>query len=171
MGTPAVHPVPGSPGDSRRRLRFPVLVLLLAFVPAACGGDSDPATAGGPGPTNGSMSASVDGSSWSATGQLQGLRMQGFISLAAPGPGGSVISFAFPDAPAPVTHTLGTAVGLNATYAVGTSQWTAGAAGGSATVTVTALDDTRVAGTFSFTLNAFEDATPATRTITNGQFE
>ncbi len=153
-----------------RHVGLTILAAILALT--GCGGDSNPAGPGGSGgPSNGAMSARVDGANWNAVANLHGIRTSGVISLSAPGPNGSVIAFAFADGAGPASHVIGVSVGTNASYTQGTSTWTAGVQGGAGTVTVTTLNAERVAGTFSFVMQAFQGATPPTRNITNGTFE
>ena len=59
----------------------------------------------------------------------------------------------------------------NATYSEGGNGWAATSAGGSGTITVTTLNAERVAGTFTFQVNAVGQHMPATRSITNGVFD
>lgn len=138
----------------------------------ACGSDStgpDPDPT--PDPSNSSMSARIDGQPWTANVGIQAVRASGAIGLAG-GNGDVIISLGFVGS-GPGTFTIGGPSGANGTVSEsnGTVAWTTSAGGGSGSIVVTTLDDTRVAGTFSFVAPA-SAATSATgtRTVTEGTF-
>lgn len=142
----------------------PILVVLVAI--AACGSD-DPA-----GPSGAAMSARIDGVAWASDQGAQSLRQSGVISLAGTGSGNITLAFAWFDE-GTGTYTIGTDVGVNANLTVGaTGGWLATTTLGSGSIVVTNVTDSRVAGTFSFTLEPVSSTgATGTRTITNGSFD
>jgi hypothetical protein len=156
--------------------RAPLLAAgLILVVLAACGGDG-----GGPGGPSGSgtLTARVDGSTWTATSGILALRANNVISFTGSVGATSHIAIAFPDA-GTGTYSVPTAVGLNFNYGVFSTGhvWQALALGaqlggvGSGSVTVTTLNSERVAGTFEFTAPpAQSSGATGTKVVTNGSF-
>lgn len=161
---------------SPRLLRAPILVAgLTVLALAACGGDGD-----GPGGPSGSgtLTARVDGSTWTATSGILALRVNNFVSFTGSVGANTSITIAFPDE-GPGTYSIPAAVGLNFNYGVFSNGhlWQALAMGtqlggvGSGSVTVTTLNSERVAGTFEFTAPAAQSSgATGTRVVTNGAF-
>lgn len=146
-------------------------VLLLAATFSACGGDSTGPEITIPSPSNGSMTARVDGASWSALA-VDAITSQGsapIISIAGTNTQ-FTISMAWVDS-GPRTYTIGQAIGLNATLIGGSSGWTAAGQQGSGSVTVTTRTAERVAGTFTYTMVASGAGASGTRSVTNGAFD
>lgn len=148
------------------RMRIGVLAVGAAMA-LGCGGDGN--TGPNNGANNGSMSATVDGSGWSAS-NVAATRTAGFVGVGAGASDASTISFAFPDHTG--TFTVGGQDGTNASYISGGKSWSAVfGSGGSGTITVTTLSATRVAGTFSFVAPASAGGATGSKTITNGSFD
>jgi hypothetical protein len=144
-------------------IRFALLVLL-----AACGSD-------GSGPDEleqGSMSARIDGSNWSATAALSAVYSGGLLTAAGLDASLRTIGFSV-GATAPGTFVVGltgTAAGT-LTEGSGGPTWQAVANLGEGTITITSISQTAAAGTFSFTLVATAGSgATGTRTVTNGSF-
>ena len=140
------------------------IVLLLAVGLAACGSDN-PVGPGG----EANMSARIDGQAWSpsfATATVPPTA-SGFAAVSG-SDGTTTIAFAFPGATG--TYEIGTSIGANASLMIGSTAWVATTSLGSGTIVVTTLTSDRVAGTFQFNVTA-NGATPATRSVTNGQFD
>jgi hypothetical protein len=148
-----------------------VSVAALA-VAAACGGGSSKATGPTtPGTGNRTMSARIDGATWTAT------------NVAASGANGTLIVSGArgTDAAVSITASLiqgtGTqAMGRNSialgAVTIGNTQWAAGNLLGSGSVTLTLVTATRAVGTFAFTAPAVSASTfPATKTVTSGAFD
>lgn len=149
------------------RMRIGVLAVGAALWLGCGGGDGN--TGPNNGPNNGSLSATVDGSSWSAA-NVAAVRSSGFVGIGAGASDLSTISFAFPDHTG--TFTVAGQDGTNASYITGGKTWTATfGTGGSGTITVTALDASHVAGTFSFTAPGLSGGATGTKTVTNGTFD
>jgi hypothetical protein len=150
-------------------MRIPAqwIIGAILLVPlAACGGGDDPA---GPGGGGAGMSARVDGQSWTAT-FAHGVRDQASVVVGAAGQGaGTQINFALVSK-GTGTYPLGPA-GDAAYLTQGGNGWVTGASGGSGSVTLTTLTDTRIAGTFEFTAVPVTGGASGTRTITQGSFD
>lgn len=150
------------------------LSLALLVTSAACGGD-DPAAPTGP-PGQGSISARIDGVPWSSAIPLANrAAASGHIIAVGGASAGGTIAFAFQWAEGTSTYTIPTA-GLNASLTVGQNVWRAPADGTVAspdgtggTITITTINDERIAGTFSFTLKSVTGS-PQMRQVTEGQF-
>jgi hypothetical protein len=134
----------------------------------ACGGDDDPAGPGGGG-VPGTMTARVDGQSWTATMINRGRSgTQMVISGTAQG---VTINLQVSN-PAPGTITLEPGNLTNLNVAQGTQGWVASAGTGSGSITFTTLTDTRAVGSFAFTGELIMGSgPPATRQVTEGAFD
>lgn len=154
-------------------LRGLVLCLLVVTV-AACGSDS-PTDPGDNGPANGSMTALIDGSGWSATIITPALSTLGSGGVSALGGGGPNYAMAFAWLDEGVgTYTVGVSVGANGNINTinGSASWTATSVQGSGTIVVTQRTASRVVGTFQFVMPpAPGSGSTGTRTVTNGQFD
>jgi hypothetical protein len=165
-----------SPRVPRRQFVASWLVLgsfLLAG--SACGGGN-----GGPaGPSgSGTMTARVDGATWTATSGIVAVRINNFVSVTGSVGAVSHITIAWPDEGAD-TYAIPLATGMNLNYGLFGSGhlWQALAMGtqlggvGTGSVTVTTLNAERVAGTFQFTAPAAASSgASGQRVITNGAF-
>jgi hypothetical protein len=177
-GSVAVELLPSPEGSLVRALAFS-LVLSLALV--ACGGDASPTGSGGPNEpiitSNGWMTATINGSFWSAefitpaTGQVGQIRTVGGSSQ-----NGTTVAFAWMDN-GDTTFTVGApnSIGFNAVVAVAGQGYQAGppdlGIGGSGTMTITSLTANRISGTFSFELVRTSGQSGPGASITNGQFD
>lgn len=153
----------------RTLMRVATTVLLAAA--AGCGGDNT----GPNGQTNGDMTAKIDGASFTSVTTLAHRNVTNagtIIAISGADAHGTGLGFAFVDAGAG-TYPIGGLTPTNATVLDGTGKvWTAGATGGSGTLTVTALDGTHVAGTFAYSAvaSAGTGAT-GTKAVTQGVFD
>jgi hypothetical protein len=148
------------------RMRIGILAVGAAMALGCGGGDGN--TGPNNGPNNGSMSATVDGSGWTAR-SVAATKTAGFVGVGGGASDGSTIAFAFPDHTG--TFTVAGQDGTNASYTAGGKSWNAVfGSGGSGTITVTALDASHVAGTFSFTAPGLSGGATGTKTVTNGTF-
>jgi hypothetical protein len=161
------------------------LALLATVAALACGGggdddgDGNPTgpPVGGGGATNGSMTATIGGVNWSATGTVTVNRSSpNFIGLGATGfAGGTAYALVvgIGNATGPGTHNLNVyAGGDGSSLIIGTQTTGYGTAfqGGSGTITITSLTSNRVVGTFSGTLVPSTGG-GANLIVTNGQFD
>lgn len=141
----------------------------LLALSLACGGDSN-------GPSddntlvNGSFTARVDGSSFNASFAVVAVAGS-IISIGASNASGQSLGFAWVDAGAG-TYTISQAAPTNGNYSFGNSSWGAGAGGGSGSIVISTRTTNRVAGTFSFTMNATPGTSATgTKTISQGSFD
>jgi hypothetical protein len=146
-------------------------MLLLAIALAGCGGDSTGPEITIPTPINGSMSARIDGTNWSAVG-LTAIASAGSPTIISIGATNTqfTLGMAWVDS-GPRTYTVGQSIGLNATLTSGSSAWNAAATLGSGSITVTTRTAERVAGTFTFTMVPAGAGVTGTRSVTNGVFD
>ncbi|MEX0856165.1 MAG: DUF6252 family protein [Gemmatimonadota bacterium] len=162
-------------------VRSLALYVMLALVLVACGGDSSPTESGGPnGPiitANGWMSATINGSPWSAQFITPVIGQSGHVwTIGGSGANGTTVSFAWMDNGGS-TYTVGdpNSVGFNSVVAIAGQGYQAGPAnlgiGGSGTMTITSITANRITGTFSFTLVRAQGEPGAGASITNGQFD
>ena len=159
------------------------LALLATVASLACGGGSDDDDDGNPlgppnggGATNGSMTASIGGVNWSATGTVSVTRSDpNYIGLGASGFGGGsayalVVSIANATGPGP--HDLNLYGGGDGSSLIVGSQTTGygtGFQGGSGTITISSLTANRIVGTFLGTLVPTGGGTNLM--VTGGQFD
>ena len=150
-----------------------VTVAVSLLLAVACGGGGGGKTATGPanpGTTGaGSMSATIDGSAWTAvavtTGITNGVRIISGSDLAR----SVAMSFLVTGTG---TQQFSTSVALGVVI-IGLQSWDASSSNGATgSVTITTLTSNRAVGTFSFTAKASTaSTTPATRQVTNGKFD
>jgi hypothetical protein len=155
----------------------------LLFALTGCGSSSNPA---GPGPgqdnATGPMTATIDGAAWAAdetsvTAQtvpgipgaflVQGSEVRSVTDI-------RTISMTLYNVAGTGTYPLGMNTmmfGGTALVADATSGWSTPLSGTAGTVTITALNPSRIAGTFSFGADALTGSATGTKTVTNGEFD
>ncbi len=153
----------------RTLLRLSTSVLVLTAV--ACGGDNT----GPGGNTNGDMTAKIDGSSFTSVATFatrNATNAGSTVALSGANSAGTGIGIGFLDA-GPGTYSITNVSATNANVLDSQGHvWVASVLGGDGTVTITAIDATHVAGTFSF--NAVASApsgATGTKAVTNGSFD
>jgi len=151
--------------------RTRALALFATLLLSACGGDGDGLTEPDLSPENGTMTATVDGTSWSAI-QISIVRGGNIITIG----GGSVdliaMGIAWQDQGVGTYTVGGTPLATANLSEGGSNSWQANGVQGSGSVTVTSISATRVTGTFVFTAEASQGSgTPASRVVTNGAFD
>src|SRR5689334_20799260 len=159
-----------------RRIAFVKLFAALAFA-AACGGGSSDST----GPTqttnlvtNGSFSAVVNGTAWSAVGRVA-VNQSGSLLVVAAVSGTYVFSFGIGPFSGPGTFSFVYAPLANpptasqAIVSLGSQTWATSAQGGTGSITITTFSAGRVAGTFSF--DAPSAGSGGALHVTNGSFD
>lgn len=147
-----------------------ILTAVLTIALAACGGDDG--TGPNIGPNNGTMTATVDGSAWTAL-QIAAVNNSGIVAISGSNAALLAIGFGF------VGDTTGTyiigpgfAANANVIDNQNSSSWSANSFQGSGTITVTTLTAAGASGTFSYTAPlATGSGTPATRVVTAGSFD
>lgn len=134
----------------------------------ACG-SSNPTGPGNPTLTNGTFTATVNGSSFSAisatvvaTGQI--------TSIGTANAAGQGLGFAWIEGGVG-TYTFSATNPANANFSQGGATWTAGASGGSGTITITTRTANRVAGSFSFQLNPVTNSGATGNRTVSGNFD
>jgi hypothetical protein len=147
-------------------MRAAVAVAFAVFF-AACGSDEPT----GPAPlANGTYSAKIDGVDFNATSAAVIGGAGGLYSLGGGNTSGRTIGFAWLDA-GPGTYVIGAGATVGSHTHMGQT-WSASSAQGSGSIVVTTSTATRVAGTFSFVLQAdAASGATGTRTVTQGVFD
>jgi hypothetical protein len=166
----------GEPGMSVFRLMTLTVVLLAS---AACGGSGTSATgtsnSGGTTVTqlHGTMTASIDGSAWTATTITTATYTNGLLSIGGTDNSTPVRSIGLSLTTAgPGTFAMGTLPSApSAVLSIGIGPtWTANGAGGTGTITVTAISSTATSGTFLFSAVAATGGATGVHTVTSGTF-
>jgi hypothetical protein len=163
-----------------RVLKSVALMATIAVLACGGGGDDDDGNPTGPpgggGATNGSLTAQINGTSWSATGTITVSQSNpNFIGLAGTGFAGNAaysLVVGIANATGPGTHNLNIfAGGDGSSLIVGSTTTGYGSAftGGSGTLTITSLTSNRIIGTFSGTLPP-SSGSAAALVVTNGAF-
>ncbi|MDH3459285.1 MAG: DUF6252 family protein [Gemmatimonadota bacterium] len=147
---------------ARRSLAHVALLGCIVTLPACGDGPLQP---GG----GSSLRMSIDGQQWTAV-SVTANNINGIVGTGAADLAGVGFGFAFQGSTTG-TYMIAANSPTNATYSEGGNGWAATSAGGSGTITVTTLNAERVAGTFTFQVNAVGQHMPATRSITNGVFD
>lgn len=157
--------------------RFSRCLILLTLFLAACGGGDNPTGPEGPGgnqggASNGSFTAEIDGTGWSATIITPAIAQPGGTVSAIGGSNGAyTIAFAWVDQ-GPGTYVIGQSVGLNANLTAGGSVWVTNSGTGAGRLVVTTRTSSRIAGTFEFTMAAAPgSAATGSRSVTKGTFD
>jgi len=150
-----------------------------ALLLAGCGGDGDPTgPAGGDGP----MSAKINGEAWTAAGlaiaqalpKVPGAFVVQGTEAFGTGSELRTISLTVYNVGGPGTYPLGVNVmvaGGTAILANAGGGWGTPLSGEAGTVTITALDPSRIAGTFSFVADATTGSATGQVTVTDGEFD
>ncbi len=149
---------------------LPVLAVALALTGCSDSGTTQPEQQGGQEPQGGQMTALIDGAGFSSD-FITIIRQPGIIAVNGADFQMRAIGFQIPDT-GTGTFTLGAAEPVGAGLDIGDSSWGAGGGTGSGSITVTSRTEARMTGTFSFVVEGLTDgAAPASRSITNGQFD
>lgn len=147
------------------RLSSIACALALVLVATACSDGLIPPIEG-----EGPMKARIDGSPFVAALATVS-RSSDRVNVNAAGPSQRGIAFTFPDQ-GPGTYTIGTGQLVSAAVTIGTDQsWIAGASNGSGSIQVTTFTESRIVGTFSFSVVATGGQTPNRLQITEGTFD
>jgi len=157
------------------------LAFIVTLTALGCGGgDDDDGNPTGPptgGASNGSLTAQINGTGWSATGTITVSRQSpNFIGLAGTGFAGSAaysLVVGIANATGPGTHNLNIyGGGDGSSLIIGSTTTGYGTAfqGGSGTLTITSLTANRITGTFSGTLIP-SSGSASSLVVTNGTFD
>ena len=155
--------------------RFAALLPGLLLVATNCGGGGSSVTGTSNNALlNGTFSASINGSRWSAAGRVAVTRGAGNSLIIAGASLTYSISFALINATGPGTFSLvytTTTVPSFAILSGNGAAWTTNTTGGTGTVVVTTLTANRVAGTFTFDAPASPGQGTTTAHVTGGAFD
>ena len=156
-------------------LRASFLVLGVALAWAGCGGGGGTAvnTDGGaiPGDGSGSISAKINGVSWSATVVHQATFIGETLNLTGQDGRHQVVTIAIPNVTTPGPYSLKFPSGGAVAQVIGdTATWSTGLPGGDGTVDISAVSAARVAGTFNFVAIASTPSNGDLRVV-EGQFD
>lgn len=156
-----------------------MLAVMATLVAIGCGGGNDdngnPTGPPGGGATNGSLTAQINGTSWSAVGTITVSRQTNFILITGAiyaGSNTSSLVVGIANATGPGSHNLSLLAGDGSSLVVATTTTGYGTAftGGSGTITITSLTANRIVGTFSGILPT-SSGSATSLTITNGAFD
>jgi len=150
-------------------------LVVSVTIMTACGGGGTGPTGGG----SGSMSATINGTAWSAQSnliQFPAPQKQGHYPLYGARTAGNTlngVTFNLVGITGPGTYRLGTAGGVSGGFASvneGSAIWQTPLSGAAGTISISTLTDSRIAGTFQFTAEGVVGSS-GTREVTNGQFD
>ena len=121
--------------------------------------------------SNGSMSAVIDGSAWTAVSITTDSAAPSSIIVRGSNADQSLV-VAIPLERGVGTQTIGWTTPVFAGLVVGSQSWLASRTqGGAGSITLTTVTPGHIVGTFQFTLAKHEGATPAERQVSSGQFD
>lgn len=144
------------------------LITVLMVALTACGGD-DPLGPGDTIPLNGTMTATVDGTPWTAI-QIAAINNGGVVAISGSNVALLAVGFGFVG-DTTGTYTIGPLAASNGSVIDNLTTWSASISQGSGTITVSTLSAASASGTFSFSAPLVSGTgTPATRVVTNGSF-
>ena len=159
-------------------MRTPLQLLSIAFLVSAvgCGGsDSNGVTNPNPQQSAGTMSARIDGATWTASAVTVAVNTNGLI-ISGASTSGIGVAVGASRLLGTGTQTFGTGTNFNAlaTMTTGTQSWSATGIQGSnssGSVTLTTLTATRAVGTFTFNAAALAGGATGTKVVTSGVFD
>ena len=159
-------------------MRTSLQLLSIAFLVGAvgCGGsDGNGVTNPNPQQSAGSMSARIDGATWTATVVTVAVNANGLIVSGANGNGiGVAVGASRLLGTGPQTFGAGANFNALATMTTGTQSWSATGIQGSnssGSITLTTLTATRAVGTFTFNAAALAGGATGTKAVTSGAFD
>lgn len=149
-----------------RKLPSSLAVTVLVIL-SACGGD----TTGPSKPNIGTMSAVIDGATWSAVSITTDSTAPSSIVIQGSNATQRLV-VAIPLEVGPGTQTVGSTTPVFAGLVSGSQSWLASRTqGGAGSVTLTILEPGHIVGTFEFALAAHDGALPSERLVGSGQFD
>ena len=140
----------------------------LATATAACGDDNGTNNNGGD--DDNSMSATVDGATFTANLAVQGTYTDNTLAVGGTSSNTRGINFVIPNITQTGTFDVGPGFGAILTYNIGLTAYVTSNVGGTGTITVTKLTNDEAEGTFAVTAIGAGGAV-GTKTITNGKFK
>jgi len=149
-----------------RKLSSSFVVTTLLML-SACDRD----TTGPAKPDNRTLSAVIDGASWSAVSITIDSLAPSSIAIFGT-KANQTLAIAIPVDQGPGTQTVGSTTPVFAGLILGSQSWLASRTqGGAGSVTLTTVTPGHIVGTFEFTMAAHEGASPAERRVTSGKFD
>lgn len=146
-----------------RRFAF----VLLAAGAVACGDDNGTGVH-----ANGSMSASIGGTAWTANLSVTASHAGNVLAIAGVSADSRQINITVPNVTTTGTVNLGVGQQGVGTVTLGTQAWVTSLVGGTGSVSITTLTATHVAGTFTFTAAASTNTgATGTKAVTSGAFD
>lgn len=158
-----------------RFVSFVVVLLTLAGCGSSPSAPDDsntttPTTTGGVSTVTGSMSATINGAGWSASGAIVASNGGGLLVVSGADLSAQVVAFAILQ-PAPGTFPTNNLTASNALVSIGSQTWQTNQSGSTGSIVITTLTSTGASGTFSFTAPAVPGTgASGTKTVTNGAF-
>jgi uncharacterized protein DUF6252 len=143
------------------------LVVTTVLMLSAC--DSD--TTGPAKPNNGTMSAVIDGSSWSAVSIATDSAAPSSIVIQGSNATQRLV-IAIPVSPGRGTQGVGSTTPVFAGLVSGSQSWLASRTqGGAGSITLTTVSPGHIVGTFEFTMASHGGASPVERQVSSGKFD
>lgn len=162
---------------------LPAVAVVLAVLVSgmACGSSTAPSGSGGIGTGTGNggnatvMTATIDGTSFTATSASAIVRNNILAVSGALGSGTNITTLAFATTATVGTNRIAPGTGVNANYqavsGTAASGWLASDNQGSGTVTINTLTSSRASGTFSFTLAPVSGNAAGPKSVLAGTFD
>ncbi|MCC6318762.1 MAG: hypothetical protein IT361_13860 [Gemmatimonadaceae bacterium] len=148
------------------------LAFSLAACVSACGGSS---TAPIPTPNSGSITARIDGASWSSgQGAAAVHAAPGLYAISGISVGSYTMALTLNNIRGPGTFPLGVGPQVPGGYVVlsnASGGWATPLSGAAGTITLTTVTDTRIVGSFSYNAEPVNVGTTGTRAVTNGAID
>jgi hypothetical protein len=150
-------------------------IALLASAFGCGGSDSNGVTNPNPQQTAGTMSARIDGVTWTAAAVAVAVNTNGII-ISGASTNGIGVAVGASRVLGTGTQTFGNGANFNAlaTMTTGTQSWSATGIQGSnssGSITLTTLTSTRAVGTFTFNAAALAGGAAGTKAVTSGAFD
>jgi hypothetical protein len=122
-------------------------------------------------PDSRTLSAVIDGATWSAVSiTIDSLAPSSIVIFGTKA--NETLAMAIPVDQGPGTQTVGSTTPVFAGLILGSQSWLASRTqGGAGSVTLTTVTPGHIAGTFEFTMAAHEGASPAQRRVSSGKFD
>jgi uncharacterized protein DUF6252 len=149
-----------------RKLSSSLVVTTLLLL-SACDHD----TTGPAKPTNRTLSAVIDGASWSAVSiTIDSLAPASIVIFGTKA--NETLAIAIPLDQGPGTQIIGSTTPVFAGLILGSQSWLASRTqGGAGSITLTTVTPGHIVGTFEFTMAAHEGASPTERRVSAGTFD
>ncbi len=126
----------------------------------------------GAGPNgNGTISATIDGASWTASAEVQATYIAYVLAIGGLDSQARSIVISIPNVMGTGSFALAAGQPAYATVTFGTQTWSTALTGGTGSVTLSTLSGSHAIGTFSFTAPANTGGATGTKVVTSGTFD